>query len=126
MAYNKIKKTLTVLTFILGVLSFGALFFCISGGGVLNDDYLTLEKMKELEKENLLNNPPQHLSDNLKAQIKLWKNPVNLKEYIRQTEENLSTVELYCLRLSELFLISLILRIFSGIIFAKFSSLRLF
>lgn len=115
MKYFLTKKMLIILVLIFGFLSFATLILGIGGGGVLNDLDSALKTMEELEKNNRLNNPPEYISDYLKKELSLLKNSAELKEYIKHTEKWASTVEMYLLIFSVLFLIFLFLRIFLSV-----------
>lgn len=88
-------------------------FFCtVAGGGILNDLYFALEEIQDLEKRNLLVNPPDKISDIAKREIKLVHNSSGLREYINGVEKMILSDEHYLFIYATLFSLTFILRIY--------------
>ena len=112
MQHNKIRKILTALVIILGLLSIVDVMCFIGAGGILNDLDSALEEIENLEEKNLLNNPPENLSNNAKAELKTFHNSSGLKKYIKEYEASLANRNIYFCIVIALFFLSLILRIY--------------
>jgi len=85
---------------------------CVGGGGVINDLYSALEEIEELEKKNLLDNPPETISSIAKREIKLVHNSQGLRKYIKENESSLLLHERNLIIFMALFFVSLIARIY--------------
>ena len=107
--HGKIRKKLNTAIIIFGILSFFTLIFCVGQGGILNDLDSALEEIEDLEKKDLLNNPPPNISSIAKREIELVHNSAGLKKYIKEVEN--SNIETYFIIFTLLFFLSLILRI---------------
>ncbi len=90
---KKTRRASTVLLSIFVILTIASSFLCIGGGGVLNDFYLALEEIQELERKNILGTPPDDISSVAKREIDLGHNSEDLKKYINETQESLTKVE---------------------------------
>ena len=108
---NNLRKILTALVITFGCLSFFSLIMCVGGGGVINDLYSALEEIEELEKKNLLDNPPETISSIAKREIKLVHNSQDLKKYIQESESSLLLYERSLIIFTVLFFVSLVARI---------------
>ncbi len=112
MQHSITRKILTSFVIIFGLLTFATFIMGLGGGGVLNDLYSALEEIEDLEKKKLLGNPPQHISDIAKREIKLVHNSVGLRQYIKENEETLAAVEFYLPIFTVSFFLTLFLRIY--------------
>jgi predicted PurR-regulated permease PerM len=110
--HNNLRKILTALVITFGCLSFFSLIMCVGGGGVINDLYSALEEIEELEKKNLLDNPPETISSIAKREIKLAHNSQGLRKYIKESESSLLLYERNLIIFMALFFVSLIARIY--------------
>lgn len=112
MKHNKIKKTLTILTFFLGCIIVIDLALYIGEGGVLNELDLALKEVENLEKKNLLNNPSGNISDSTEFYLSQYHNSAGIRKHIKEFEEHLSRKNIYSFIFIGFFLFSLILRIY--------------
>jgi hypothetical protein len=92
MKHKIIKRGLNISLGILFIVNVSLFILCIGNGGVLNDLDIALVEMRELEKNDLLNNPPESISRVTKREIKLLGNSVELEKYIQETEKHGDTV----------------------------------
>jgi hypothetical protein len=92
MPYQKYNKICSIALIIISFIVFLSGLFCIAGGGVLNDLYGALEEIQELEKNNLLNNPPETISAIAKRELQLVHDSKGLIIYIHETDASLNTM----------------------------------
>lgn len=120
MKHNKIRKDLTFLIVIFGFLSIGAIVMMACGGSVLNDLESALAEIEDLEKNGLLDNPPENISSTAKREIELVHNSSGLKQYIKKTKSTLHNITISFFAFITFIFISLLVRIyFSVIVFLR-------
>lgn len=107
-----IRKTANIFIVILTLLNIALFIVTLGGGGVLNDLYYSLEEMEDLEKRSLLDNPPENISSVTRREIKLVHNSQGLKEYIKETEANVTNQEDLLLACAALLLIAIAIKIY--------------
>ncbi|ARN84538.1 hypothetical protein [Candidatus Nucleicultrix amoebiphila] len=112
MSYNRIRKILTVLIAFLGFIIFVDLMSFLGAGGVLNELDLALEEIENLEEKNLLNAPPENISEPTKFYLSQFHNSIELKKHIKEYETDLSSRDIYFGVFIVLFFLSIILRIY--------------
>ena len=100
----------TAITIVAFFLLLGAILL-VGYGGILNDLDKEVVKIEELEKNKLLDNPPDYVSDFTKLQIELSKNSTGLKLYIKETEASGQTLYKAWLSLIVLFLFMIFVKI---------------
>lgn len=122
---QKIRLTLNSLIVILGFVTCIAFVLCVGGGGVLNDLNVALKEMQDLERNNLLESPPDNISPITKFQIKNFQNSAELEEYAHETDQRLSSWEQISLLLVGLTVLMVIARVFFQIRIRRGSSKRL-
>ena len=111
MKYKKIRTITNVSLVIFVFLTVICLFLCIGGGGVLNDLYLALEEIENLESRNLLKAPPEDISPITEREIGLVHNSAGLKKYINETHAHLSNLEIILFVFTSLSFLTLLVRI---------------
>lgn len=112
MSYNRVRKILTVLIAFLGFIIFVDLMSFLGAGGVLNELDLALEEIEKLEEQNLLNPPPENISEPTKFYLSQFHNSIELKKHIKEYETDLSSRDIYFGVFIVLFFLSIILRIY--------------
>ena len=65
----------------------------IGAGGILNDLYDALKEIEELERQGLLDDPPETISHIAKREIILCKNSAGLRRYIEEIHAYQSKLE---------------------------------
>lgn len=95
MSYNRVRKILTVLIAFLGFIIFVDLMSLLGAGGVLNELDLALEEIENLEEQNLLNLPPENISESTKFYLSQFHNSIKLKKHIKEYETDLSSRDIY-------------------------------
>ena len=65
----------------------------IGAGGILNDLYVALEEIEELERQGLLDDPPETISYIAKQELSFCKDLAGLRRYIEYSEAELSKLE---------------------------------
>lgn len=108
-----IRKLLTILVVIFGLLSIGGSgVVCIGAGGILNKMDDVLEEIEDLERQGLLNNPPPTISPHTKYELGFFNSSSEVKQYIREHEMFADHLVLCLYTFTFLFFLSLALRIY--------------
>ena len=96
----------------MGFIIFVDLMSFLGAGGVLNELDLALEEIENLEEKNLLNAPPENISEPTKFYLSQFHNSIELKKHIKEYETDLSSRDIYFGVFIVLFFLSIILRIY--------------
>jgi len=113
MKIKTLKRLLNRSCILLFLLSFFT--FCVSGiggGGILNDFDAILLEIKEVERQGLLDNPPDNISAMAKREIKLLHNSKGVEAYIEDLEKDLDSQMAFILTSLKLLFALLMVRIF--------------
>ncbi len=108
MNYQKLNKTCNRFIWFASFMLFSTAILCLGNGGVLNDLDKALVEIEELERKNLLHNPPETTSAIAKREIGLVHNSAGLKTYIKDVEQSGDTI-MYTFFATCFLLISLII-----------------
>jgi hypothetical protein len=81
-------------------------------GGVLNDLYSALDRVQDLEKNNLLSSSSSNISSIAKREIELVHDSAGLKKYINETHMFLSKIEIALFVFIGLSFVALFIRIY--------------
>lgn len=104
---------------------FSTAILCLGSGGILNDLDRALIEIEELERKNLLHNPPETTSSIAKREIKLVHNSAGLKTYIKDVEQSAHSLAYAFFTISFLILSLVILKVFVFIKLRRLTKLPL-
>lgn len=121
----QIKWVLNILVIFFFVLASFCFVMCIAGGGILNDLDMALIEIEAIEIKGLLDNPPFGTSRIALREIRLLGNTYGLKDYIKETEENLVFMGKIFYLVTLLFVLLIFTRGFIGIKMRKALNPRL-
>lgn len=109
---NTIRKSLTILLILLGLIVLLDIASLLGSGGILNELDQAVEETIELEKKGLLHEAPERISSTSLFYLKKYHNSSGLKQHIKEYEEEFpSRFIIFCI-LSLAFLLCLFLRIY--------------